>query len=413
MVHLAEQNPTRRTRDIIKDGMLQLPELRSQTGGLIAGAAESSGITRRRERQSVKNVKNLLRDGDSGAIPEHTRTIQGIFPSIVNGRHHMQRDEKQFVHEKNDKLYFFVASDLDFMENASVYADGTFKLANQIHGYDQLYSFHIKLESADKTRSSCFTVIWVLVKNKSEKTYKEMLQDIKDFFRSRHARELKIKRIHSDRESAFVKAAQQEFPEAQLLMCLVHIDHTLQVNGTEHLGSLWKDDEGLQRYHRMLKKVFFLPFNENEGVRKKFYEFLNSIEGLVDTELQKQNAKEFAAYFDKWFLKDTNIGIKNIDYRRAYLDDSFDGDTTNNVAESMNHQLNSRIAAGRLTLAQAIETLHELKVDQIGQTIAVLDNEINMEKRSDVFLAKRLLFRRKIRNYDSLTPEQQANRAIR
>ena len=79
----------------------------------------------------------------------------------------------------------------------------------------------------------------------------------------------------------------------------------------------------------------------------------------------------------------------------------------------MNHQLNSRIAAGRLTLAQAIETLHELKVDQIGQTVAVLDNEINMEKRSDVFLAKRLLFRRKIRNYDSLTPEQQANRAIR
>ena len=413
MVHLAEQNPNRRTREIVREGMVQLPELRGPAGGLIAGAAESQGITKRRERQSIKNVKALLREGDSSAIPENMRTIQGIFPSLVNNQRSMQRDEKQFVHEKGDKLYFFVASDLDFMQNASVYCDGTFKLANQVHGYDQLYAFHIKFESSDNTRSFCYTVVSVLLKNKSEKTYKEMLADLKDFYQRRHARELNIKVFHSDREIAFVKAAQEEFPDAQFMMCLVHIDRTLQEQGTKHFGSLWKEDEGLQKFHRMLKKLFYLPFNENEDVRKKCYEYLNSINQLVETPTQKHNALEFAAYFDKWFLKNQYIGIVNINYRRAYLDENFDGDTTNNVSESMNHQLNSRIAPGRLTLARAVETLHALKVDQIGQLVANLENDVNMEKRSESFIAKRFFLRRKIQNFASLPPQEQATRAIR
>ena len=124
-------------------------------------------------------------------------------------------------------------------------------------------------------------------------------------------------------------------------------------------------------------------------------------------------AKEFAAYFHTWLLDNRHIGIRNIDYRRAYLEDDFDGDCTNNVSESLNHQLNSRIAPGRLTMARAIETLHQLKVDQIGMLVANLTNDVNMEKRSEVFLAKRLLIRRKVRNFDTLTPEQQANRTIR
>ena len=130
VVHLAEENPVRQTRQIIKDGMLQIPEFRSPTGGLVAGAAETSGITQRRERQSVKNVKNILRGGDTSIIPERFKTIKGHFPSIINGRRQIQRDEKQFIREKEGKLYCFVASDLDFLENESVYCDGTFKMTN-------------------------------------------------------------------------------------------------------------------------------------------------------------------------------------------------------------------------------------------------------------------------------------------
>ena len=413
VVHLAEQNPARRTRHIIQDGMLQIPEFRSPTGGVVAGAAESSGITRRRERQSIKNVKNLLRGGEASSVPEHFRNITGNFPSIVNGRQQIQRDEKQFVHEKDDKLYFFVASDLDFLENNSIYADGTFKLSNQIHDFKQLYNIAIKFQSDDGSRSFCYTVMSVLLKDQTEKTYREMLRDLKEFFQLRHARELKIKRIHSDREIGFVKAAQESFPEAQFLMCSVHIDRTLQVQGTDHFGSAWKNDEGLKNYQRMLKKVFYIPFNENQGVREKFYEYLNSVEDLVDGPNRKRLAKEFTAYFHQWILENPHIGIRNINYRRAYLEDDFDGDCTNNASESLNHQLNSRIAPGRLTMARAIETLHELKVDQIGQLVANLDNDVNMEKRSDIFLAKRLLIRRKVRNFDTLSPEQQANRTIR
>ena len=413
VVHLAEQNPARRTRYLVQDGMLQIPEFRSPTGGIIAAAAETHGITRRRERQSIKNVKNLLRGGEAGAIPEHFRNIMGNFPSIVNGRRQIQADEKQFVHERGDKLYFFVASDLDFLEQNAMFADGTFKLSNQIHGFAQLYNFAVKFQSDDGTRSFCYTVMSVLVKDQTEKTYREMLGDLKDFFQLRHARELKIKRIHSDREIGFVKAAQEAFPDAQLLMCLVHIDRTLQLQGTEHLGSIWRNDEGLKKYQRMLKKVFYLPFNENQGVREKFYEFLNSVEDLVDGPHQKRLAKEFATYFHQWLLENRHIGIRNIDYRRAFLEDDFDGDCTNNVSECLNHQLNTRIGPGRLTMARAIETLHELKTEQIGILVANLTDDVNMEKRSGIFLAKRVLIRRKVSNFDKLTPEQQANRTIR
>ena len=412
VIHLAEDNPTRRTRDIIRDGMLQIPEFRSPTGGLQAAAAETSGITKRRERQSVKHVKNLLREGDSSVIPERFTTITGRFPCIINGQQRIQPDQRQFVHERNGKLFFFVATDLDFLENAAVYCDGTFKLSNQLHGYEQLYTLTVKFESADKTRSFCYVVMSVLLKNKSEETYKEMLIDIQNLFRERQARNLKIKRIHSDREVAFVNAVQAIFPDTMLILCSVHIDRRLLEKGIEILGGSWRNDDGLKRFRKMIKKVFYLPFIENEGVRKKFYEFLNSIEEVVEPE-RKEDARRMAAYFDEWYLQNRSIGIRNINYRRAFLDDDFDGDVTNNSSESMNHQLNIRIGPGRLTLARAAEILHELKIDQIGQLVANLTNDTNMERRSQYFLAKRVILARKIRHFDTLTAEQQANRALR
>ena len=103
VIHLAEDNPARRSRDIIRDGMLLIPEFRNPTGGLQAAAAETSGITRSRERQSVKHVKNVLRGGDTNTIPVQFNTITGQFPCIINGQRRIQRDERQFVHErKND-----------------------------------------------------------------------------------------------------------------------------------------------------------------------------------------------------------------------------------------------------------------------------------------------------------------------
>ena len=411
-VHLAEENPIRKTREIVKDGMLRIPEFRSPTGGLAAGVAETSGITRRREGQSVKNVKNILRGGESSLIPERFKTITGNFPCKINGRIQEQRDEKTFCHQKDNRFYLFVKTDLDFLENEDVYADGTFKLANAMHDYEQLYTLTVKFQSQDGRRSFCYPVLHVFLKDKTERTYTAMLNDVKDFFRERHARELKIKRIHADRELAWSNAVQAVFPETILLMCSVHIDRTLEEKGVEFLGGAWKNDEALKVYQRTIKKVFFLPF-ENQGVREKFYQFLNSIETLVEGRMQKNNAKLFAAYFHEWLLEHRSIGIRNIDYRKAYLDNQFDGDCTNNASETLNHQLNTRIPPGRLTLARAIETLHDLRVDLIGQLVANLRDETNMSIRSEVFLAKRLILRRKIQNFDSLSPELQANRTLR
>ena len=134
---------------------------------------------------------------------------------------------------------------------------------------------------------------------------------------------------------------------------------------------------------------------------------------MVDGPHQKRLAKEFATYFHQWLLENRHIGIRNIDYQRAFLEDDFDGDCTNNVSECLNHQLNTRIGPGRLTMARAIETLHELKTEQIGKLVVNLTDDVNMEKRSEIFLSKRVLIRTKVRNFAKLTPEQQANRTIR
>ena len=413
-VHLAEENPIRKTREIIKEGMLRIPEFRSPTGGLAAGAAETSGITKRREGQSVKNVKNIIRGGDSSLIPERLKTITGNFPCKLNGQNQVQAqaDEKTFLHEKDNRIYCFVKTDLDFLEGQDVYADGTFKLSNAMHNYQQLYTLSVKFQSQDGRRAFCYPVLQVFLMDKSERTYIAMLNDVKDFYRERHARELKIRRIHADREVAWANAVQTVFPDTILLMCSVHIDRTLEEKGLEYLGSIWRNDEALKVYKGTIKKVFFLPF-ENQGVREKFYQYLNSIVTLVEGRIQKENAKLFATYFHEWLLEHRSIGIRNINYQKAYLDDQFDGDLTNNTSESLNHQLNTRIPPGRLTLARAIEALHDLKIDQISQLVAVIRDETNMSIRSEVFLAKRVLLRRKIQTFDSLSPELQANRTLR
>lgn len=57
---LAEQNPFKKSREIYKEATGRIAEFRDSQNRPIAGAAERRGITRRREKGTVKYIKNVV-----------------------------------------------------------------------------------------------------------------------------------------------------------------------------------------------------------------------------------------------------------------------------------------------------------------------------------------------------------------
>ena len=73
--------------------MLRIPEFRSPTGGLAAGAAEISGITKRREGQSVKNVKNIILGGACSGCT--AMMVKYFKPKFQNWRHGTRKPQER------------------------------------------------------------------------------------------------------------------------------------------------------------------------------------------------------------------------------------------------------------------------------------------------------------------------------
>ena len=90
-VHLlTENNPATRNKDIIDNALRNVPELRSENGHLVAGAAGLRGIKRRAERQSAKYLKKqCIGPVDINDIPVNLLTMEIDYPGFGLKRAHI------------------------------------------------------------------------------------------------------------------------------------------------------------------------------------------------------------------------------------------------------------------------------------------------------------------------------------
>ena len=137
------------------------------------------------------------------------------------------------------------------------------------------------------------------------------------------------------------------------------------------------------------------------------------IDGLknIVADDKKANALEFKAYFEKQFLGEHVLAANSFNHFRSIQAGFYD--TTNNVAETINHQINCKIPRGHQNINQISSYIHETKVESLGQLVANMRDEHNMSLHNNEYLRRRELVTNQVRRFAELDNSTQKTRLIR
>ena len=116
-----------------------------------------------------------------------------------------------------------------------------------------------------KTGDSVHTIGWALLPNKLEKTYKEVLQKFKDIC-SEADQPLDFSYVHQDCEVAMINAVKCVFPDAEIKLCLFHIE-----------DAIWRKVNSLGLKPLLKKKIFV-----NSTKPAKIFSFIHMSSGHLN-----------------------------------------------------------------------------------------------------------------------------------
>ena len=78
---ITDENPGKKIKNILDDGMRRIKEFKNESGGLIAGSMAKAGVKRKREADSAIHVKRIKNRGiNFNDIPESLLTMDCEYP---------------------------------------------------------------------------------------------------------------------------------------------------------------------------------------------------------------------------------------------------------------------------------------------------------------------------------------------
>ena len=169
---ITDENPGKKIKQIVSDGMHKIKEFRNESGALIAGSMATAGVKRKRESDAAIYVKKIHNKGvNMNDIPEDLLTMDCQYPrkclrvlslgsSLVHrnghnfnqtfesfsdtGTYQTQRAERQLVHVKDKIIIWALPEDLESLNNSQcrIHIDGTFRPASYLPGYKESGTYH-------------------------------------------------------------------------------------------------------------------------------------------------------------------------------------------------------------------------------------------------------------------------------
>ena len=109
----------------------------------------------------------------------------------------------------------------------------------------------------------------------------------------------------------------------------------------------------------------------------------------VVPEEKKNEAVTFIEYFEHQFIDYHALSWKNFNHFSSIKSGFYD--TTNNVAETLNHQINCKIPRGHQDINQISSYIHEVKTESLGQLVANMQDETNMTLHRADYIRRREL----------------------
>ena len=404
-----ETHIERPVKRIVNEALATIPELVDEQNQLVANAPELRGIKKNNEKRAVTYIRgnaNLIPGSD---IPERFGTMVVDYPTIVAGNQVIQRKEATFIHIETDMIFFFLDDDLRLIHDGRVFMDGTFRVCAYAKGYYQLMTISIKYESDDKERSFCYPVVRVLVKDQTQATYEALFTNLKKHFRAIYETELKFDKVHMDQEIALYNAIKEHFQGVQILFCSFHRNRAVFDKGRAVIGRYWLSLPNIRSlWWSGIKSISFVDWVANPELIPVFEDYVKSIENWAPAN-KKRQAKEIAEYVMRQF-RSRYFGYRNMNHVPDILSGFFD--TTNNVSEVLNKQLNALIPEARQRINRIFGIIHNQQKELIGRRTLVERDSSNMNPRARETIERRRNITAKVREFHALSIEDKKKELV-
>ena len=187
--------------------------------------------------------------------PKHPQTLDEVdinaYPDVT-----VTKDKKDFYRGKTDEGAEVFMSDvqIDIATNCtSVFLDGTFSIAPK--PFYQVVFIH------GKVGNNKYPIATALLPNKLEKTYREVLEKIRDLC-AEQGKPLDPTYFHSDCEMAIINAIRAVFPRATPRLCRFHITDGIRRNGnTGGLRPIINKNHSFKQFYKRVQQIFFFPIH--------------------------------------------------------------------------------------------------------------------------------------------------------
>lgn len=273
------------------------------------------------------------------------------------------------LNEYGDFALFYTNSMYETLKDAEVICvDGTFKVVPR--PYFQLYTISYL------RNNSVFPVIFALVKNKNQETYRNIFAVLNQLNGNLHPRIIK-----TDFEIASINALRLTFPTATISGCLFHLGQNIQRKLKElNLYCEYKTNPLVKKYVKALSALAFVQVEELEStfvLLRNSIEFPFIISNLYD-------------FFYRVYIRNGNntrfpIEIWNL---HNYLNDNVP--RTNNSIEGFHNVFNKSFCSANYTLGLLIKKIKDEEENIQQRRIRSDIGEIFCRKKKYVIMETRL-----------------------
>lgn len=179
----------------------------------------------------------------------------------------------------------------------TIYMDGTFKVVPKL--FYQLYTIHAFY------RKQMFPFVYILLPNKSEKTYSKMFDELKNAA-TRLGYIFQPNTIMVDYELAVINASRKAFPNVTVKGCLFHYNQALWQNFSELGLSIYKNDSAVMKLFRFCSAMALVRMEDLDDAW-----LLVAADAPSPQHAAYQQCQEFIDYFVGTWMEGKHTSIFN------------------------------------------------------------------------------------------------------
>ncbi len=308
---------------------------------------------------SFDSLKSSLYRKKNKELPDNVENFQEI---DINSPYLKTKDEKEFCFYKNDECLIFMSEtqiNILFNNQKNIFIDATFFSAPKT---TQL----LIIRANDDYSKNYYTILFSIMKNKTEKLYKEIFNQMKlkiNSYKEKYNinKSINIKTIHSDFEIGLINAARAAWPASKIKLCLFHFRQSIERKKKQY-NNLLKNEIEVQQIFKQINTLPLIPI-----------EYVEPVFTTIENENRFNELNSFFIYFRETYIKRFNPELWNY-YNIA-------NHRTNNVCEGYNNRINGFFSQ-KPTLWQLINHLSSPDIVHTRTFITTLSGGVDYVRRT-------------------------------